>query len=262
MNLPSLPRTERTFKSGFWPTVIRYRAFTAGQQSLLLQVSDSNTPQKERIDAMDQLFTESVEAGVPFSRLPIGVVEEVFIKMRSASIGEQMKIRFACKMDYIPATDGSAQPEVCNQEMVVPVPLDKVLCTAAEGFKDVFDLPGGYHLKMRIPSFSDLMLMTDSKVESLIATFIDCLYDDDGQVWNIENPDEPGINPNVAEERRRVKDEFTKWVADNIENDVISDISENFFNKVPRVHYETKIKCPKCGNSHDIKFNGINEIFI
>lgn len=255
MNLPSLPRTEKTHKSEFWPSVIKYRAFTAGQQTLLLQVSDPNTPIEERSTTMETLFDECVQAGVPFNKLPIGVVEEIFLKIRCISIGELMKIRYKCsnKVDGVE----------CGQELVLPIPLEKVACRAHEGFKEVFDLPGGYHLKMRQPSFSDAgSLSGTTRVEEMIAVFVDCLYDDDGQVWRIEDPNEAGIAPDLAEERARVKETFVKWVGDNIESDIIEDVSKNFFHKIPRIYYSNKIKCPKCGKEHPVEFNSLNEIFI
>lgn len=270
MIFPSLPRTEHTFKSEFWPSVISYKAFTAGQQTLLLQVSDPGTPESDRSAAMLQLFDQCVNAGAPFEQLPIGVVEEVFIHMRALSIGEIMKIRYRCNEQVekeVPSSDGSETTikslAPCGQEIVVPIPLDKVKCIRKEGFKDVFDLPGGYHLKMRQPSYSNAgRLENTTSLEELIANFIDCLYDDDDQVWKIEDPDEPGIPPDLAIQRREVKKEFVKWVGDNIEDNVISSISKDFFRKIPRVFYETKIKCPGCGKQHEIKFNGIDEIFI
>lgn len=259
MNLPTLPRTEKTHKSAFWPTIIRYRAFTAGQQTLLLQVSDPSTPVTERAAVMERLFGECVDAGVPFSKLPIGVVEEIFILIRCIAIGEIMKIRYQCSNKI----QGEEGEEVCGQELTLPIPLNKVVCRAQEGFREVFDLPGGYHLKMRQPSFSDASTLSEAtRVEEMIAAFIDCLYDDDGQVWNIENPDEPGIHPDMALERRRVKDAVVDWVGSNIETDIIDDISKDFFHKIPRIHYESKIKCPKCGKEHKVEFNSVNEIFI
>lgn len=268
MNLPSLPRTEKTFKSDFWPSIIKYRAFTAGQQTLLLQVSDPQTPIAERATIMESLFGECVEAGAPFSKLPIGVVEEVFIRMRCIAIGELMKIRYKCNNqveETIDLGDGTQQKKMvpCEQELTLPIPLQNVKCVAKEGFRDVFDLPGGYHLKMRQPSFSDASALSDAdSIQVMLATFIDCLYDDDGQVWRIENPDEAGIAPDEAIERRRVKEAFVDWVKDNLESDVIEQITKDFFHKIPRIHYKNKIKCPKCGKDHPIEFNSINEIFI
>lgn len=268
MNLPSLPRTEKTFKSDFWPSVIKYRAFTAGHQSLLLQVSDPQTPVEERAAIMESLFSECVEAGKPFNKLPIGVVEEVFIRMRCISIGEVMKIRYKCNNQIEETTELEEGKQIkkmvpCEQELTLPIPLQNVKCVAQEGFTEMFDLPGGYHLKMRQPSFSDASALTSANtVEVMLATFIDCLYDDDGQVWTIQNPDEPGITPEEAIERRRVKDAFVDWVKDNLESDVIEKITKDFFHKIPRIHYKSKIKCPKCGKEHPIEFNSINEIFI
>lgn len=267
MNLPSLPRTERTFKSQFWPTVIKYRAFTAGQQTSLLQVADPNTPDSERIATMETLFSSCVDAGVPFSRLPIGVVEEVFLRMRCISIGEVMKIRYKCNNQIkVPSVDPDYpgdDVEACGQEIVVPIPLDKVAARGVEGFTECFDLPGGYHIKMRQPSFSDAgVLQTANTIEESIATFIECLYDDDGQVWSFDNPAEPGIDPKLAVERQKTRDEFVKWVADNLETDIIQKIKDDFFSKIPRIHFETKIKCPKCQKEHKIEFNSLDEIFI
>ncbi len=267
MNLPSLPRTERTLKSQFWPTVIKYRAFTAGQQTSLLQVADPNTPDDERIATMESLFSSCVDAGVPFSKLPIGVVEEVFLRMRCISIGEVMKIRYKCNNQIkVPSVDPDYPGdnlEACGQELVVPIPLDKVAARGVEGFTECFDLPGGYHIKMRQPSFSDAgVLQKVVSIEESIATFIDCLYDDDGQVWRFDDPNEPGIDPQVAVDRKKTRDEFVQWVGDNLETDIIQKIKDDFFSKIPRIHFETKIKCPGCGKEHKIEFNSLEEIFI
>lgn len=263
MKLPSLPRTEKTHKSDFWPSVIKYRAFTAGQQTLLLQVSDPNTPIEERSATMETLFSECVEAGAPFNKLPIGVVEELFIKIRCISIGEILRINYKCTNKIEVQDEEGSHEEECGQELAVGIPLQKVKCKAQEGFKEVFDLPGGYHLKMRQPSYSDATSLGEStRVEDMIAAFVECLYDDDGQVWNMEDPNEPGISPEQAKERREVKETFVKWVGENIETDVIEDISNNFFRKIPRIHYIDNIRCPKCGKMHKIEFNSVNEIFI
>ncbi|MGR2462623.1 T4 family baseplate hub assembly chaperone, partial [Salmonella enterica] len=119
--------------------------------------------------------------GVPFSKLPIGVTEEVFLKMRCISIGEVMKIRYKCNNKVQADTNEGEEPvsgvKDCGQELVLPIPLNQVKCVSPEGFRETFDLPGGYHIKMRQPSFSDASVLNEaSSVEQMIATFIDCLY--------------------------------------------------------------------------------------
>lgn len=271
MKLPSLPRTERTYQTQAWPHVIKYRAFTAGQQSLLLQVADNETPAQERVDTMSQVFDECVDAGVPFAEIPVGIVEKIFLLMRCISIGEVMKINYKCNnpvIREIPSEeDDSAtiqREEECGQQLVVPIPLDKIDIRIEPEFKDTFELPGGYFLKMRVPSFSDVSILDrkDITIELLIATFVECLYDTDGQSWEIANPGKAGLSTEQRKAAQHEFDELVVWVRDNIESDILADITQNFFNRIPRIFYATEVKCPGCGKMHPIKFNSLQQIFI
>lgn len=259
MNLPSLPKTERTYRTNLWPHPIKYRAFTTGQQSLMLQIANPDTPHQERVDTLAQVFDQCVDAGVPFARLPIGLVEKIFILMRCISIGEVVKISYKCNHEHAETEGG-----ICGQTLTASIPLDTVDCVAKEGFKDVFDLPGDYHLKMRLPSYSEIMKLQSPTISLpiAIATFIDCLYNDDGGVWKVEDPDAPGLSAEERVQRQQEFDDLVAWVGSEVEGDVVNKINNDFFAKIPRIHYEGKINCPKCKHVHKVEFNSIDQLFI
>lgn len=271
MQLPSLPKTQNTIKLKDWPTTIKYKAFTAGQQSLLLQVVDPNTPISSKIDAIRQVFDECVDAGQPFSELPIGVVEMVFLKMRTTSVGETIKPKFSCQhkindttSDIIP----DAEPQYCGQEIVIPIPLDKVDYEIPEGYQKVFDLGSGYSLSLKEPSYqllgklSTLDTNNPQMVPEILTHFIHGLTDAEGNVWELKDKDETGISKEEAEKRNADFMTFKQWVSDNIQTNVIQDIFELYFEKIPRIAYHTSYTCPKCKTKHDLSFKGLDEIFI
>lgn len=260
MNYPSLPKTQRSYEHKIWPHKIKYSAFTAGQQSLLLQVADPQVPMQERIDTMSQVFGQSVDAGAPFSALPLAIVEKIFLLMREIAIGEIMKLRYGCKAQ-VDSEDGKGK-ESCGQELVVPVNLSQVDILIDPEFKKDFELSGDIWIRMRLPTYQDaLSLANSADIPLLFATFTECLFDEN-QSWPVARPDEEGISLEERKARQVKFDEFREWVSENIDSVMINTIKESFFDKLPSIHYKTEVKCPKCGTMHPIEFTNLNQIFI
>lgn len=256
MNFPTLPKTQRTYEHKIWPHKIKYQAFTAGQQSLLLQVADKDVPIKDRMDTMSQLFEQSVNAGVPFSKLPTCLVEKVFLLMRSLAVGEVMKLKYTCqhKME---------ENQICGQEITLPIKLDDADIKIPEGFKTDFELVDGYFIKMKIPTYGHVINFNEPKVDisRVLATLIECLYTEE-ESWPIEDYNEEGIESSVRESRKIKFEEFVDWISDNIDSVMLKEITDNFFNKLPHIHYKSVLKCPNCNTEHPIEFNSLEEIFI
>lgn len=257
MNFPSLPKTQRTFETKLWPHKIKYSAFTTGQQSLLLAVADKNASDQDRLDTLSQVFTQCVDAGAPFSALPLPVVEKVFLLMREISVGDVMKLRYAC--NHKEGNDSA----VCGQQLVVPVDLKEVNIEVQEGFKTDFNLAGDIYIRMKLPTYGKALLMTDENqtIEMLLASNTDCLYNEE-ESWPVADPTEDGISAEEKKQREIKLDEFKKWVGENIDSVMLENIRVNFFNKMPSIRYRTKIKCPKCGTEHPIEFDNLSQIFI
>lgn len=254
MNLPSLPKTQRTYEHRIWPHKIKYTAFTAGQQSLLLQVADPDTPFQDRLDTLSQIFNQTVTAGAPFEKLPSVVVEKIMVLMREISIGDIMKLKYGCEANF---EDGK-----CNQELIVPINLKEVDIKIDEDFKTDFELAEGYGIRMQLPTYGKITkLNDDSKLEYLIANFTECIYNEE-EAFPVADPEEAGISLEEKSKRLADFDEFVKWVADNIDIVKINEIREGFFGRLPSLHYQVKIKCPKCGKEHHIEFNSLTQFFI
>lgn len=273
-HLPSIPKTETSFSVPGWPSVIRCRAFTTGQQALLLQVSSPDGNVKEKIDTIAKIFEDCVEAGAPFAELPIGIVEMIFLKLRRMSIGENMDVNFICKTTDpdidVSQYDNPEDIPTCGQQIKIAIPLDKITCNLDNGFQREFPLNGGYTLFLREPSYyilGQIAELADTKkddpkaVATMITSFIQCLTSEDGQVWELKSPEEAGLEVSEAKARRQAFDDFCNWVNDNIDSDVVGSIMDNYFKKIPRIYYKTQYVCPKCKTTHKIEFNGIEEIF-
>ncbi len=255
MNFPSLPKTQRTYETKLWPHKIKYSAFTAGQQSLLLAVADKDAPAQERMDTMSQVFTQCVDAGAPFSSLPVAVVEKVFLLMREISVGDVLKLKYGCthKID-----DNST----CGQELIVPLNLKEVDLVTPEGYKTDFNLAGDVWIRMKLPTYGQAVHMGNGEsIEELITLLTDCLFTED-EHWPVADPFEEGISLEEKTARTQKHDEFKKWVAENVDTNMLNMIKESFFDKMPSIYFSTAIKCPKCGTEHPIEFNSLNQIFI
>lgn len=255
MNFPSLPKTQRTYETKLWPHKIKYSAFTTGQQSLLLAVADKDASTQERLDTMSQVFTQCVDAGAPFSALPVAVVEKVFLLMREISVGDVLKLKYGCNHKI---NDSS----VCGQELIVPIDLKEVDIRVHEGYKNDFNLSGDVWIRMKLPTYGQAtQINADMSIQEMLATFTDCLYNEE-ESWPVADPYEEGISLEEKQARTVKLNEFRDWIADNIDSTMLAQIKESFFDKMPSIGYSTSIKCPKCGTEHPIVFDSLNQIFI
>lgn len=250
-NFPTLPKTEKTFITPFWPRPIKYRAFTMGQQSILLQTAERETPLKDKLASLSNVFNQSVESGVPFEKLPICLVEKVFLLMRELAIGEVMKVSYKCthEISEADAKQAGHEPGPCNQPVVLNIKLDEFILKNEEGFTDVIPLVNGFHLKLRLPCVEDAQHLDNPNIESsdLLSIFAVSLSDADGNVWEI------------TDENRA---EFSAWCKENIEISKFDEITDNFFQKLPHIYYHKDVPCPKCKKVHPIEFRGLSDVFI
>ena len=83
-----------TYKHEFSSAEIRFRGFTIAEEKILLEVSDSTD--KEKIDAMQQVLTNCT-----FDKIDVGALSKadfslLFIKIVSKSLGEVNTLKYKC----------------------------------------------------------------------------------------------------------------------------------------------------------------------
>lgn len=242
--LPSIPLTKRTWFCEELNQTFSYRAWSLGEQSILLQAA--TTPDAEldaegkaaRIDALRQVLSATVDADI--DSLPLFVVEMLYIKVLSASNGEVVEANYGCTK--------VVEGEECKGVLAVEIPLEDIKIKTVEGHKDIIDLGAGYSLKMKYANLQSFDVKPDKKLttEWVINNFAESVFDEDGEVWEMSD----------YGEKERL--DFIFGLGGNLQVAVIND----FFMKVPTMFWKTESICPKCKTKYPITITTISQLFL
>lgn len=94
MALPRLdtPQYELTLYNG---DTIKFRPFLVKEQKILLMAQEENN-QKHMVNAMKQVIANCTFGQIDVDKLPIFEVENIFLRLREKSVGEQIEFRVKC----------------------------------------------------------------------------------------------------------------------------------------------------------------------
>lgn len=246
MSLPVIPLTQRTWLSPDYPKEIRYQAFNIGLQSILIQASDEDTPLSDRISALRQVVEGCITNLTPeeIKDIPIFVIEELFLKIRSISVSESVNLRFKCNKKLGGTTNN--EEVVCGAQMELTIDLDKIELKRYEGHINKI-VQGDYTFTLKYPCLETTAKIPEKSTPTdIVLLFLDKIFTEDGEVWNFSDYS---------------REEQVKFV-DGLGLSFQKQVMEDFFLKQPHIHYETTMVCPKCGAEHKMTFSNLNQVFM
>lgn len=235
MSLPRLPKDTIPYKNK-WVKKATLRPFTVGEQKILLQYKDATTP-KEIFQALHKLMSVCV-SGVDVVDLPIFVVEDMFLKIRSKSIGESIDLSYICKADV--------EGNECGGKMKFSLDLTQFKIVEPEGYTNKIMLSDTIGIVMKELPMSFYMESGDE------------LSDDDLMISCIESIFD-GDDVTMASDVSR---EELQAFYDDILPQVKIKIEQAFVEKKPHIYYHKELKCPKCGQVHQLEFDNIADVFL
>lgn len=214
---------------------VKYRSFTVGETKEILTAKALEDP-GAFVNTLLKCIAAAVE-GVDVDKLPMYLVDFLFLKIYAKSGGNKINVRYTC-----PA-------EECDHSMNLQLDLDRIEIQKPADFlvTKLIDLGDDMTIKLRIPNFEALrnLKIEENKEADLIDKFIfsgiECVTDGDAVKV-------PGID--------FTEEELIEWVND-LDGGVLKDI-ESFFEQFPEVVLNTKIKCPKCSFEDEYTIRGID----
>jgi hypothetical protein len=242
MALPIIPLATFVIKDKSLPNgKITIKPFTVGQASILLQVKESKD-QEEILHAVKQVISECVvEPELDIEKLPVFILEFIFIKIRERSIGEIIDLSFRCTNKVI---KDEAEKE-CGGAIDFKIDLRNINVTYPEGSKNIFYVSDTIGVELFYPSINSSRGI-DSEIDiiPMISRHIKTIFNGD-EVWSREDCTSEEI------------DDFVSQIPLLVKNEII----ELFFGKMPSVKHEHTQKCPSCGTIHNIAIEGLNDFF-
>ena len=215
---------------------IKYRPFLVKEEKVLLMALESKD-EKQVVSAVKDLIKNCVITRIKVDTLPSFDLEYLFLKIRGASIGENITLTVTCLDDN--ETQVEANININDVEILKPEGHDK---------KIMFDDKTG--LVMKYPSMKEFVdrefLQKEMKTEDVygfIADSIDQIFDDE----------------EVYDSSTTTKKEFRTFV-DNLTTKQFEKIQE-FYTTCPKLSHTFKVVNPKTSKESSYTIEGLQSFF-
>ena len=228
------PRYELTLPSQ--ETKVQYRPFLVKEEKILYVALESGD-EKEMQQATKQILKSVTFDKLNVEELPTFDVEYIFLQVRAKSVGEIAKFKIICPDDK--ETYGDVEVDLSKVEVQVD---------DAHTNNIILDEKRNLGVVMKYPNMKVLYSQEfkSLKYEDIISLIIGC----------VEYIYEGEKNYPVSEStREELKDFF-----ESLPQEQFGKIRK-FFESMPRLRHETKVKNPKTGVESKITFSGLQDFF-
>lgn len=210
---------------------VRFRPYLVKEEKILMMASESGD-QRQALQAIIDTLKACIADDVNVNDLTTFDVEFAFTQIRSKSVGEVSRIGMKCNN--------------CEYQMEVEVPLDEIKIDAPK-VNDVIQLTDDIKLKMKWPKYFDVLNhdLTDlSQTQQTFKLLIECI----DRVMTEEE------NISFANESEESRLEFLE----SLTSSQFAMIRE-YIEKMPKMKYDLKYTCEKCGHNHEITLEGMQD---
>ena len=215
---------------------ISYRPFLVKEEKILLMAMESGK-NEDIVNAVKQIVSECTFNKLKIGNMPMFDVEYIFLNIRAKSIGEVSKLKLLCPDDKKTYAD-------------VEVNLEEVQVQVGDNHTNKIELTDGMGMIMTYPTIdsfaeSGIQNITASNMTDIIGKCILQIYEDNGE--------------KVYEAKDQTKKELGEFI-EQMNTKQFQSV-QKFFDTMPRLKHEVKIKNPKTKKVSNITLSGLNDFF-
>lgn len=219
---------------------IRFRPFLVKEQRNLMMAMESDDRDTIEKNIKQVLHNCTVTENIDIDELPIIDIEFYFINLRARSVGEVVENKYRC--------EAPAQSGICGNLMDVSINLLDIKVELKDGIKDIVQINDTISIKLKYPQFSIMGKAIGSQNNTdlafdMIVSSIDYIYD--GQQFYYA--------------KESTKEELMAFI-ESLSTEQFERIEE-FFNNLPTMRQKITSVCSKCGTSHVIEVEGLENFF-
>ena len=216
---------------------IKYRPFLVKEEKILMMALETKD-NTQIVNAVKDIVTECTFNKINISTMPMFDTEYIFLQIRSKSVGEVSKIKILC-----PDGDGKTYADV-------EINLDEVKVQVGDDHTNKIELTDDMGVIMTYPnidSFSDSGIkdINASNMLDVIGSCILQIYEEKGE--------------KIYEAKDQTKKELTEFI-ESMNTKQFQDI-QKFFDTMPKLKHEIKVKNPKTKKESKITLTGLNDFF-
>ena len=215
---------------------ISYRPFLVKEEKILLMAMESGK-NEDIVNAVKQIVSECTFNKLKVGTMPMFDIEYIFLNIRAKSIGEVSKLKLLCPDDKKTYAD----VEVNLEEVQIQVDGDhtnKIELTDSMGM--IMTYP-------TIDSFADsgIQDINASNMTGIISKCIMQIYENNGE--------------KVYDAKDQTEKELQEFI-EQMNTKQFKDV-QKFFDSMPKLKHEIKVKNPKTKKVSNITLQGLNDFF-
>ena len=215
---------------------VKFRPFLVKEEKILMIAMESQD-QKQIVQAVKDIVSACTYNKLDIDDMPMFDVEYVFLQIRAKSVGEVSRLKILCPDDgktYAP----------------VSVDLTKVEVQVDEGHTNKIELTKDTGLIMTYPTFKTMDSLGDTKLksENMLDVISSCIL----QIY--ENKGEK-----VYEAKDQTKAELIEFL-EQLNSTQFTEVRK-FFDTMPKLKHDVKVKNPKTKKESKITLTGLNDFF-
>lgn len=223
---------------------IKYRPFTVKEEKIFLMAYESKD-MKTIVDATKQVINNCIISEIDVENLPIFDIENIFINLRSKSVGEVVNLRYRCNNKIF--DNESNEDKICNQVVELDFNLNDIETVLPKKDYRKIEITENMGVMLKYPNLKLLeKYNAENDSESVIETIINCIefiYDKENVYYAKDTP----------------KEELVEFL-DSMQSKDIQKFKD-FFDSTPKLQKTLKFKCPKCKYEEDVLVEGIESFF-
>ena len=215
---------------------IKYRPFLVKEEKILMMALETKD-NAQIVNAVKDIVNECTFNKVNISTMPMFDTEYIFLQIRSKSVGEVSKLKLLCPDDKKTYAD-------------VEVDLNEVKVQVGDDHTNKIELTKDMGIIMTYPNIdsfteSGIQDINASNMLEVIGSCILQIYEQKGE--------------KVYEAKDQTKKELTEFI-EQLNTKQFKDV-QNFFDTMPKLKHEIKIKNPKTKKESKIILQGLNDFF-
>jgi len=206
---------------------VSMRPFLVKEEKILILAAESNQ-RADMIRAMQQVINSCSDGKIDSEKLPFFDIQNIFIKLRSQSIGKESEFNLICGE--------------CGHKTPTILDLDNIELQISPEHKNKIMITPDVGVIMKYPT-AEVLVDDDLPVFDLVVSCIDKVFTQD--------------------EIHDAKDQTTEEIATFIEgltNEQFEKIVE-FFVTAPKIFHNIDYTCPKCGTENTVVVDGVENFF-
>jgi hypothetical protein len=206
------------------------------EEKILLMAMESGK-NEDVVSAVKQIVSECTFNKLKIGTMPMFDVEYIFLNIRAKSIGEVSKLKLLCPDDNKTYGD-------------VEVNLEQVEVQVDEGHTNKIELNDKMGMIMTYPTIDSfkstgIQQINANNMIDIISSCILQIYEDGGE--------------KVYDAKDQTKKELTEFV-ESMNTEQFKKV-QKFFDTMPKLKHEVKVKNPKTKKTSEVTLTGLNDFF-